>query len=155
MFQCITGSTHQLCHTLDLVLYMGIPVLDHYFSDHNPIVFNITLLRSPPKNNLLLIMLVQLQLQVSDFSSVFYAYSLSDTIVSPSILMGPEELVNLFNNACSDILNDVAPYKLRKHNTKTQPWLNENTCLLSVGKWNGNGRRIGTVILRCPKTVSM
>lgn len=93
--QCITRSTHQHGHTLDLVIYMGIPVcniqiLDHYFSDHNPIVFNITILCSPPNNNLLLIMLVQLQLQVSDFSSVFYAYSLIETIESPSILMGPE-----------------------------------------------------------------
>jgi len=41
----------------------------------------------------------------------------------------PEELIHLFNDACSDILDHVAPYKLRRYKTKTLPWLNENTQL--------------------------
>lgn len=67
---------------------------------------------------------------LGNFSSAFYAHSLIDTIESPYVLMGPEELINLFSNASSDILDHVAPYKLRRHKTKTQPWLNENTRLL-------------------------
>lgn len=91
---------------------------------------------------------------VTDFSSAFYAHSLIDTTESPSVLVGPEELINLFKNASSDILDHVAPYKLRRHKTKTQPWLNENTRLLrrkcrkAEWKWQKDKLQVSYEVLR-------
>ncbi|XP_073786402.1 uncharacterized protein [Danio rerio] len=55
--------------------------------------------------------------------------------------MGPEELVIQFNPICSNILNSVAPLKIKKKKVKPQPWVNSNIralrqeCRRAERKW--------------------
>lgn len=45
-------------------------------------------------------------------------------LARPSCL-STEEFISQFN--CVDVLNSVAPFKLRKPKTTTRPWLNDHT----------------------------
>lgn len=49
----------------------------------------------------------------------------------------PDELVNMFNVVCANILDAVAPFKLKKHRSCVHPWLNDETILDRNGekKW--------------------
>ncbi len=63
----------------------------------------------------------------SAFSTTFITESFfptESTIVYP---IGPDGLLNYFNHVSSEILDNVAPFKMRCHKVKNQTWLNDVT----------------------------
>lgn len=61
----------------------------------------------------------------SEFSDVNNSFV--NLIEFPSPSVGPDELLILFISFCSDILDEVAPYKFRKYMFNSVPWLNNHT----------------------------
>ncbi len=63
----------------------------------------------------------------SAFSTAFItesSFPTESTIVNP---IRPDGLLNYFNHVCSEILDNVAPFKMRCHKVKNQTWLNDVT----------------------------
>ncbi len=52
----------------------------------------------------------------------------------------PDELVNKFNGLCSDILDVVAPFKLKKTRSRVHPWFNDETRAIRQ-KWRKAERK--------------
>ncbi len=64
-------------------------------------------------------------------------------IESKCLGANPDELVNMFNGVCANILDAVAPFKLKKHRSCVHPWLNDETILDRNGeKQKGSGRGV-------------
>lgn len=66
----------------------------------------------------------------SNFSSAFDMGSSRSLMEFPSSDMGPEEFIIQFNLICSNILNSVAPLKIKKKKVKPQPWVSSNISAL-------------------------
>lgn len=55
----------------------------------------------------------------------FSSKALSPPMISTTLpSVGPEELVNSFSHVCSEILDNVTPFKMRNQRVNKQPWLN-------------------------------
>ena len=130
LLQHIDKATHVLGHSLDLILSYGIfidklNIEDASFSDHMPIVFDITLsnpmctVKTPGRFSRYINSHTAIQ-----FSEMFKktAFSTADRLPS-----NPDELISLFHSSCSDILNSVAPLKYRRPKLTSQQWLDEPT----------------------------
>lgn len=55
-------------------------------------------------------------------------------IVSNCLGANLDELVNMFNMLCSNILNVIAPFKLKRTRSCAHPWFNDNTRVIRQ-KW--------------------
>lgn len=70
------------------------------------------------------------------------------------LLLGPDELLILFNSVCSDILDVVAQYKVRNPKLNSTPWLNNYTCSLrqecrkAKRKWRKDNLQVSLQIMR-------
>lgn len=62
-----------------------------------------------------------------EFTEVYNSSSSVNVIISSSLSVDPNELLILFNFGCSDILDVVAPYKVRKPKLNSMLWLNNYT----------------------------
>ncbi len=62
--------------------------------------------------------------------------------------------LNFFNSNCSNILNVVAPLKVKKLNLNSKPWLDDTTCSLrqicrsAERKWNKDRLQVSYEILK-------
>lgn len=60
-----------------------------------------------------------------------------------SAVSNVDKLTDLLGSTCTNILNSVAPLKLKQTKSPSQPWLNENTRTeTSVQVWRENEERI-------------
>lgn len=72
---------------------------------------------------------------------------------SPSQLSA-EELLSSFNSACTGILDTIAPLKVRRTKSKSEPWLNDSTralqqvCRREERKWKNNKLQVSYDIFR-------
>ena len=133
--QFVNAPTHELGHTLDLIISIGLSVslreiVDTAISDHLPIVFDFV---APP--------LVKKPVSAARYRRVFtpstagdFAAAYSDSqlradsgMASP---LSPDSQLSTFFSTCSDILDTVAPFRLKSTKTKVEPWLNDHTRLL-------------------------
>lgn len=158
LFQCVSGPTHDRGHTLDLVFSLGITienicVEEMAISDHMPIRFNVTSTTNDGHQPPSFLSRVITTSTSSVFSTAFTELALH---IEPTILsaVGPDELVDSFNNVCSEILDNVAPFKMRCQKVKKRPWLNDVTrnlrrvCRLAEHKWQKDKLQISYDILR-------
>lgn len=128
LVRCVSVPTQQCGHTLDLVLAHSLPVFnlkvsDPVFSDHMPVLFDISLSRNefrghvPAKTSGLLNSSTAAQ-----FSTYYNQFSIPET------LLYVEELSFWFHTTCQTVLDIVAPLKIKHHKTKFEPWLSDETC---------------------------
>lgn len=70
------------------------------------------------------------------------------------VFMCPEEFISSFNSTCSEILDWVAPFKLRSIKPKADPWLNDTTralrrrCRQAERRWKKDKLHVSLGILR-------
>lgn len=103
LVQSVMGSTHELGHTLDLVLSCGLPVSNleisnAFFSDHMPVLFDISIpCFSKPSIPARRCRIINSS-TAAQFSSVFQ--NSSETYVTFPSCFDTEELTSLFNSTC-------------------------------------------------------
>jgi len=161
LVQHINQPTHILGHTLDLILSHGFSVVNVHieeasFSDHKPIVFNVNLpnplsvAKTPGRFSRFIN-----SLTASHFSECFLSNDVASLISTVNELPGSiDDLVSLFNTSCSNILDSIAPLKLRHPKPKSQPWLDDTTrslrqaCRRAERKWNKDKLTVSLDIFR-------
>lgn len=141
--QAIHQPTHSKGHILDLVLHNGLSpencqIKDICVSDHKAILFSMVLSQLPINQSTPNRCRVFNSISASKFSEGFTAAFLPAFNQNK---LDTEEQVSLFNDICQTILDSVAPYKIKKLNGTTQPWINEATkelkrdCRRKERKW--------------------
>lgn len=141
--QHISGVTCEHSHTLDLVLSFGIPIYnveisDFFVFDRKPVILNVTMsgiVQKPYSTGS--VSCVVTYDTASHFSKIFS--KLSESV--PNSELGIGEMITLFNNAYSCILDSVAPLKVSKPKRRSEPWMNSNIQAFRLECWklNGNG----------------
>lgn len=122
--QSVSGPTHKLGHILDLVLSSGFLINDIYISDtglsdHWPVVFDCDLpiscssVYQPPS----FLARSLNSATASNFKDLFVA-SVAGCTNSAAQVLDVEDLVTNFNASCTEVLNKVAPLKVKKKKTK-------------------------------------
>ncbi len=92
--------------------------------------------------------------QSVEFSEVYNSSLFVNVIKSPSPSVGPDELLISFNSVCSEIVDVVAPYKVRKPKLNPTSWLNNNTCSLrqecrkAERKWRKDKLQVSLQLMR-------
>ncbi len=118
---------------MDLVLSLDVPVYnvnieDAYFSDHNQIVFNITVSNS--SLNCKPLGRYACSIKPSTASDFSKAYAWSPVRCKSGSLFsgrGLNVLESMFKSICNEILDTCAPFKIFGATSNPQPWLNNNT----------------------------
>lgn len=147
--QSVSGPTHELGHTLDLVLSHGLcvsnmDICDAAFSDHMPILFDIpsqcpVRLRPPPQRRRMFN-----SSSPALFSSTFADFCEGNS--KASTCLNTEELATSFHSVCLQTLDMIAPMKSRHVKPVPEPWLNVLPGV-SVGGWNADGKRTVYIFL--------
>lgn len=118
--QWVSGPTQVQGHTLDLILSRGLTVLDIIINDgglsyHVPILFSMPLDGKPQKHSPLPHWTRIIADRSSDeFSSMYVHLSANQDMISSTYHLGADEHLRLFNANCSNILNSIAPLKVKK-----------------------------------------
>ncbi len=127
--QSVKQPSHVKGHTLDLVLSCGfsvdnVNIVDFAVSDHNAGLFTVpflcpdlkptTLIHSRPLNSSCTLR----------FSQIFTASSLSSNPDAQNYTV--EEHLSAFNNSCLNILDSIAPFRLRRPKPSFIPWMSED-----------------------------
>ncbi len=61
------------------------------------------------------------------FSKFSDGWSTLSWLESAHLTADPDELLTVFNSVCSEVLDSVAPYKIKHCKVNHQPWFNEHT----------------------------
>ena len=162
--QSVSGPTHEHGHTLDLVLTYGISVsnvkiYDATFSDHMPILFELSLPCKLLKQRLpARLARVLKPSTAAQFSVVFTSameagspVAQGDRSDSP---LGTEELASSFLSTCQITLDTVAPMKIMRPKPQSEPWFNDTTraarqeCRRAERKWKKDKQPVSYSILK-------
>ncbi len=156
--QFVSSPTHNLGHTLDLVLSYGYPitnlrVIDAAFSDHLPIVFESVCVSTTPCSQSVSYSRFIQPLTASLFSEHYLA-NFADAASFDKL--NTEEMLQVFTNSYSISIDSVAALKPRKakRNNISQPWLNANTralrqeCRKAERKWKRDKLQVSYQCLR-------
>lgn len=125
------GPTHEKGHTLDLVLSFGLSVCvseicDTHISDHFRVLFNVTLpcsqvkSRAPERRVRTINALTASQLSAAFKDSLLYSRD-------HYCHLSPDDFIAVFNSSCGDLLDLVAPLRIKHPKQVTEPWLNDVT----------------------------
>lgn len=146
--QNINGATHVHGHTLDLILSNGVAVEDVNiedvsFSDHSPIVFNVHAENSAVMGKHLGYYSRCINSSVPPrFSEIYHANAVEGSILNAvESSIGPDKLTSLLYTNCSNILDVIAPFKLKSPRQKSYYWLDDNArslrraCRQAERKW--------------------
>ncbi len=157
--QHIENATHVLGHTLDLIMSYGfsidnIIIEDACFSDHKPIVFNVTL--SSFLGNIKTTGFYSRCINsLNVFSDMFHSNEVSTAMsVAAEHSSSSDYLIALFNSSCSDILDSIAPLKYKCPKFKSQPWLDDSThslgqiCQKAERRWKKDHLTVSFEIFR-------
>ncbi len=130
--QFVSSPSHNLGHTLDLVLSYGFPitnlrVIDAAFSDHLPIVFESVCVSITPTCSQPVSYSRFIQPLTASLFSEHYLANFADAASFDKL--NTEEMLQVFTNSCSISIDSVAPLKPRKakRNNISQPRLDANT----------------------------
>ncbi len=105
---------------LDLVLSMGLSISevvteDNYISDHRPVFFNFDLPASVSKSQSADCYFRPINESTANcFAEAYVKSPVSSIIEASGPSLDTEELTVVFNYVCLDIINDVAPIRLKK-----------------------------------------
>lgn len=138
------GPTNLHGHTLDLVLshdlsYFIVSLDDVAFSDHKSVSFEISFKHEEKKPSAPTRCVDKycvdkcrcvLSTTFGTFVNLFFRAPFTTTLENPPSHWDAEKLLNVFNLACSSILDTVAPTRIIPDKPKPQPWFNETTQLL-------------------------
>lgn len=127
LVQSVTGPTHRLGHTLDLVLSYGLllsnmEICDSGLSDHMSVLFDVLfkpINHCPPARCCRILKLSS----ADQFSAAFNQLSIPPYNSSSNI----EELCSWLDSTCQRIFDSVAPIKTRQPRPKPEPWFNDRT----------------------------
>lgn len=156
--QYVSGPTQEHGHTLDLVLSYGLPIFnikvyDVVFSDHMPVLFDVTLpchnvkSHSPVRHCPVL-----KPSTAAQFSSAFINVAQPDTW--SSIHLDTEQVTSSFLSTCASILDFVAPLKAMRPKSKSDPWLNDiiraarHECRRAERRWRKDKLHVSYEILK-------
>lgn len=156
--QSVSGPTHEKGHTLDLVLSFSLSVCvseicDMRISDHFPVLFNVTLpcsqvkLRAPRCRVCTINALTASRLSAAFKDSLLYSRD-------HYCHLSPDEFIAVFNSSCVDLLDLVAPLRIKRPRQVTEPWLNDvtrslrRTCRRAERKWKKDHLQVSLDILR-------
>lgn len=115
--QWVSSATHNLGHTLDLVLTHGfsitrIDLSNAVLSDHKPIVFTLPLTSYTSRNSTSVRLTRCFTQQSSqDFSEAYF--NVPNSLETDSVLdiLDTDTHLTLFNSTCAEILNSIAPLR--------------------------------------------
>lgn len=156
--QFVSDPTHTKGHTLDLVLSRGLDICitdikDFGISDHFPVLFNTVINNVDLYSDGSLRQTRSMSSQsLAHFTAAFLDSPLSD--VNGIADLSAEELANLLNTTCADILNSVAPLRTKSAKLLRQPWRNDPTGALRRGcrraerKWKKDKLHVSLDMLR-------
>uniref|UniRef100_A0A3B3HB31 Reverse transcriptase domain-containing protein n=1 Tax=Oryzias latipes TaxID=8090 RepID=A0A3B3HB31_ORYLA len=140
--RAITGSTHIKGHTLDIILTCGISVpnvscMDFIMSDHKCILFSPELNGNPPESKANFM-----------YSRVFNSSTAANfgNIFSAPLVLNSDanSILSNFNSATARILDQIAPFRLRKVQNKNMPWMTDSIrnskriCRRAERKWKAS-----------------
>lgn len=129
--QCVSGSTHEKGHTLDLVMSHGPSIHvseiceSACISDHHPVLFSATAqcsvaaVKAPSRCHRIINTHVP-----SQFSAAFNNSELSTVDWIDSLCA--EDLTVLFNSTCTSILDSIAPLKSLRPKAHAEPWITDS-----------------------------
>lgn len=156
ILQCVSGPTHVKGHTLDLVLSFGLSVSVHEIcdsaciSDHLPVLFTLSFPGAPDKPTAPASRRRAITpLTASQFSAIFdksCPWNMSDNLSA-------DQLLSIFNFSCTAILDTVAPFRLKRPKTLSEPWLNDSTralrrlCRQAERKWKKDKLTVSLEVL--------
>lgn len=144
--QLVAGPTHNLGHTLDLIITYGLSVSVKEISvtplsDHLPILFDLRV-PSPATKPVLppCRRRIITSSTASDFASAFQNSDPTtlDNLCYPA---SPDCFISSFHSTCTSILDSVAPLRIKSSKSRADPWLNDYTralrqdCRLAERKW--------------------
>lgn len=137
LIQWVKGPTHLRGHTLDLVLTLGVCLSiedlelgDFGISDHKSILFSI-----PFKSD------TASTVKPMRWSRILTPKTSGEFSTAQIQDLSATEHLSWFNTACTNILDEVAPLKIKYQKPKFQPWVNEavweirRTCRRAERKW--------------------
>jgi len=156
LVQSVSGHTQILGHTLDLVLWYGLPVKnvkvhDALFSDHMPVLFEIPSYGhtakpcAPARRRRIINSTV-----TTRFSAAFKNAAEAQTPVGSDT----EHLTSSFYSTCINILDCVAPFKTLRPKAKKEPWLTDisrsirRECRRAERKWKKDKLQVSFDILK-------
>ncbi len=118
---------------------MGIE--EFFLSDHKSIIFNIAV-PSPVLHRASACRCTRFfNSSTSEiFLDAYITSPITHEIESSCLGANPDELVNTFNGICSNILDAVAPFKLKKTRSCVHPWFNDETRAIRQ-KWRKAERK--------------
>ena len=158
LVQHITEPTHELGHTLDLVISYGLPISNVKVcapvrSDHFPVIFDFILPCDSSKSNLPARQCRILKpVTTVLFSSAFTSAVQADNGLSEGL--DTELLLSSFLSTCVGILDTVAPLKAMHPRPRSEPWLNDTTraarreCRRAERRWRRDRLHVSHDILK-------
>ena len=160
LIQSVTGPTHEKGHTLDLVLSCGLSLcVDEIcdtacISDHMPVIFTTTIPCATAKTCVATRRLRTLNPQTASKFSILFGQS--ELVGSWNVIcaLSVEDLLDTYNSTCMDILDSVAPFRVKRIKALVEPWLNDSTralrrsCRRAERKWNKDRLHVSRGILR-------
>lgn len=157
--QSVHAPTHQFGHTLDLIISHGSPVSlreisQTCISDHFPILFDFS--APPPASRPITTARRQriiTSTTAAQFATAFTAV-IQNTEAGVDPFPCPDDIVSSFHSICSDIMDNIAPYRFRSCKSKQDPWLKEHTralrqsCRKAERRHNKDKLQVSLEILR-------
>jgi len=120
--QHIQSPTHSQGHTLDLVMTKGVTVstsiVDLALSDHCCIFFEVCLLPYCQNNSIMI-----RKRAINDKTCVPFEQTLCES--KSSLPNTADNLLEDFNLKMTNIMDDIAPLKLKKSTKQKAPWMND------------------------------
>uniref|UniRef100_A0A669B0J7 Reverse transcriptase domain-containing protein n=1 Tax=Oreochromis niloticus TaxID=8128 RepID=A0A669B0J7_ORENI len=158
LIQWVDAPTHLKGHTLDLIFSYGLDICirdisNIGISDHFPVIFDADLCKldqgfEVPRR---LVRIINPG-TVAEFSAAFSKSVLPD--IDCSTPSSVDDFASSFLSTCSSLLDVVAPMKVKRPRSCSQPWLNESLRALrrvyrqAERRWKKDGLQVSFDILR-------
>uniref|UniRef100_A0A8C6L1N7 Reverse transcriptase domain-containing protein n=1 Tax=Nothobranchius furzeri TaxID=105023 RepID=A0A8C6L1N7_NOTFU len=154
--QWVLGPTHVQGHTLDLVMSIGLSVagveiLSPVFSDHSPILcdFNLPCMPAVASSHVRFRRVLNAA-KVIELGELLCAEGSELHTMS----LNAEELTLQFDSICKNILDKIAPLRIRKKRPRPEPWLSDDvracrqSCRRAERKWKKDRLQVSREIFR-------
>ncbi|KAI5608745.1 hypothetical protein C0J50_12193 [Silurus asotus] len=156
--QSISCPTHRLGHTLELIISRGVivsdcEVKDFPISDHSFIQFDICAVLPAPTSTASHCRRIITSSTIDDFVAAFSVSDLASTTELTSPLC-PDHYLAFFQTICFQIMDSVAPYKVKSTNGPLDPWLNDTTralrrrCRQPERRWKNDRLQVSREMFR-------
>ncbi|GAA6093891.1 RNA-directed DNA polymerase from mobile element jockey-like, partial [Tachysurus ichikawai] len=141
------------CRQLSTKGYSSFEVMDFPISDHSLIRFDISAVPPAPTSSAPHRRRIITSSTVNDFVAAFSVSDLASTADLTSPLC-PDHFLASFHTICSQIMDSVAPYKVKSTSGALDPWLNDTTralrrrCRQAERKWKKDRLQVSLEMFR-------